>query len=134
MTDSGGSAGGDEGPIIKGLQWVLQNVDTDWGNNDSSEGIDVMTMSFGSGSSPAGGNDQGDDGNNSAARLVNNCAEAGIVPIAAIGNDGTNRVTSVGAADASITVGAIDDKNTIQRNDDDIADYSNSGPRVDDND
>ena len=54
MTDSGGSAGGDEGPIIKGLQWVLQNVNTDWGNNDSSEGIDVMTMSFGSGSSPVG--------------------------------------------------------------------------------
>ena len=134
MTDSGGSQGGDEGPIIKGLQWVLQNVDTDWGNNDSSEGIDIITMSFGSGSSPVGGNDQGDDGNNSAARLVNNCAEAGIVPIAAIGNDGSNRVTSVGAADASITVGAIDDKNTIQRNDDDIADYSNSGPRVDDND
>ncbi|MDE0953552.1 MAG: S8 family serine peptidase, partial [Candidatus Poseidoniales archaeon] len=134
MTDSGGSAGGDEGPIIKGLQWVLQNVNTDWGNNDSSEGIDIMTMSFGSGSSPAGGNDQGDDGNNSAARLVNDCAEAGIVPIAAIGNDGTNRVTSVGAADSAITVGAIDDQNTIQRNDDDIADYSNSGPRVDDND
>ena len=134
MTDSGGSAGGDEGPIIKGLQWVLQNVDTNWGNNDSSKGIDVMTMSFGSGSSPVGENDQGDDGNNSAARLVNDCAEAGIVPIAAIGNDGTNRVTSVGAADAAITVGAIDDQNTIQRNDDDIADYSNSGPRVDDND
>jgi len=134
MTDSGGSAGGDEGPIIKGLQWVLQNVDTDWGNNDSSEGIDIITMSFGSGSSPVGDNDQGDDGNNSAARLVNDCAEAGIVPIAAIGNDGTNRVTSVGAADAAITVGAIDDKNTIQRNDDNIADYSNSGPRVDDND
>tara|TARA_B100000900_G_scaffold407171_1_gene419416 strand:- start:86 stop:4837 length:4752 start_codon:yes stop_codon:yes gene_type:complete len=134
MTDSGGSAGGDEGPIIKGLQWVLQNVNTDWGNNDSSEGIDVMTMSFGSGSSPVGENDQGDDGNNSAARLVNSCADAGIVPIAAIGNDGSNRVTSVGAADSSITVGAIDDKNTIQRNDDIIADYSNSGPRVDDND
>ena len=134
MTDSGGSAGGDEGPIIQGLQWVLQNVDTDWGNNDSSEGIDIMTMSFGSGSSPVGENDQGDDGNNSAARLVNNCADAGIVPIAAIGNDGTNRVTSVGAADSAITVGAIDDQNTIQRNDDDIADYSNSGPRVDDND
>ena len=134
MTDSGGSAGGDEGPIIKGLQWVLQNVDTNWGNNESSEGIDIMTMSFGSGSSPVGDNDQGDDGNNSAARLVNDCAEAGIVPIAAIGNDGTNRVTSVGAADSAITVGAIDDQNTIQRNDDDIADYSNSGPRVDDND
>ena len=81
MTDSGGSAGGDEGPIIKGLQWVLQNVDTDWGNNDSSEGIDVMTMSFGRGSSPAVGNDQGADGNNSAARLVNNSAEAAGEPI-----------------------------------------------------
>ena len=35
--------------------------------------------------------------------------------MAAIGNDGANRVTSVGAADKAITVGSIDDDNSIER-------------------
>ena len=68
------------------------------------------------------------------ARAVNQAAEAGIVPVAAIGNDGRRRVTSVGAADQAITVGSIDDKDTIDRGDDSIASYSNSGPREDDGD
>ena len=55
------------------------------------------------------------------ARAVNQAAEAGIVPVAAIGNDGRRRVTSVGAADQAITVGSIDDKDTIDRGDDSIA-------------
>ena len=67
-------------------------------------------------------------------RAVNQAAEAGIVPVAAIGNDGRRRVTSVGAADQAITVGSIDDKDTIDRGDDSIASYSNSGPREDDGD
>ena len=54
--------------------------------------------------------------------------------MAAIGNDGANRVTSVGAADKAITVGSIDDDNSIERDDDEIASYSNYGPRTDDGD
>ncbi|GIS03360.1 MAG: hypothetical protein CM15mP105_1170 [Methanobacteriota archaeon] len=49
--------------------------------------------------------------------------------VAAIGNDGANNVNSVGAADTSITVGWLDDKNTIDRNDDSISSNSNYGPR-----
>jgi subtilisin family serine protease len=130
MTDAGG---GNSGQILRGLEWVVQNVNTDWGNNDSSRGIDVMTMSFGSAGSVTG-EDPGDNGTNAEARAVNQAAEAGIVPIAAIGNDGYRRVTSVGAADSAITVGSIEDKNTIIRDDDEIASYSNSGPREDDGD
>ena len=54
--------------------------------------------------------------------------------MAAIGNDGYRRVTSVGAADSAITVGSIDDKASIERGDDSISSFSNSGPREDDGD
>ena len=130
MTDAGAT---NSAATLRGIQWVVDNVDTDWGNNESSEGIQVMSMSFGSGSDP-GGNDPGDNGTNADARAVDAAAEAGIVPVAAIGNDGRRRVTSVGASDSAITVGAIDDENTIGRGDDMIASYSNSGPREDDGD
>ena len=118
---------------LRGINWVANNVDTDWGNNESSRGIDVMSMSFGSISNP-GGDDQGDDGQNADARAVNAAVDAGVVAVAAIGNDGANRVTSVGAADKAITVGSIDDDNSIERDDDEIASYSNYGPRTDDGD
>ena len=131
MTDAGGS---NSQSILQGIQWATQNVDTDWGNNDSSEGIDIMSMSFGSASSPTGSDDAGDNGTSAEAQAVNQASDAGIVCIAAIGNDGQRRVTSVGAADKAITVGAIDDKNSIDRNDDTLASYSNSGPRENDND
>ena len=130
MTDAGGT---NSAATVKGINWVAANVDTDWGNNESSIGIQVMSMSFGSASDPQG-NDPGDNGSGADARAVNQAAEAGVVPVAAIGNDGRRRITSVGAADASITVGAIDDKDTIGRGDDAIASYSNSGPREDDGD
>lgn len=130
MTDAGAT---NSAATLRGIQWVVDNVDTDWGNNESSEGIQVMSMSFGSGSDP-GGNDPGDNGTNADARAVDAAAEAGIVPVAAIGNDGRRRITSVGASDSAITVGAIDDENTINRGDDMIASYSNSGPREDDGD
>ena len=37
---------------LRGINWVANNVNTDWGNNESSRGIDVMSMSFGSISNP----------------------------------------------------------------------------------
>ena len=130
MTDAGAT---NSAATLRGIQWVVDNADTDWGNNDSSEGIQVMSMSFGS-ASPGGDDDPGDNGTNADARAVDAAAEAGVVPVAAIGNDGKRRVTSVGASDSAITVGAVDDENTIERGDDMIASYSNSGPREDDGD
>ena len=130
MTDAGAT---NSAATLRGIQWVIDNADRDWGNNESSEGIDVMSMSFGSGSDPQG-DDPGDNGSNAEARAVDEASDAGIVCIAAIGNDGRRRITSVGAADTAITVGAIDDENTIERGDDMIASYSNSGPREDDGD
>ncbi len=130
MTDAGAS---NSGYTVAGINWAVQNVNTDWGNNDSSRGIDILSMSFGSSSNPTG-DDPGDNGTGADANAVNAASDAGIVCVAAIGNDGYRRVTSVGAADSAITVGATDDKASIERGDDSIASYSNSGPREDDGD
>ncbi len=129
MEDYGG---GNSQSILAGLQWVINNRDTDWGNNASSRGIQVASMSFGNAN--FGGGDGGDNGTSAEASLVNQASENGIVCIAAIGNDGANNVNSVGAADTSITVGWGDDKNTIDREDDAISSNSNYGPRQNDGD
>ncbi len=130
MEDYGG---GNSQSILAGLQWVINNHERDWGNNESSKGIEVVSMSFGRQSTP-GSDDSGDDGTSAEAQLVNQASEEGLVCVAAIGNDGTNNVNSVGAADTAITVGWLDDKNTIDRGDDSISSSSSYGPREDDGD
>tara|TARA_B100000959_G_scaffold269400_1_gene315119 strand:- start:762 stop:5738 length:4977 start_codon:yes stop_codon:yes gene_type:complete len=129
MQDYGG---GNSQSILAGLQWVINNKDTDWGNNESSIGIQVVSMSFGRANSGFG--DSNENGDSAEAQLVNQASEGGLVCVAAIGNDGANNVNSVGAADTAITVGWIDDKNTISRGDDSISENSNYGPRTDDGD
>jgi len=129
MEDYGG---GNSQSILAGIQWAINNRDTDWGNNASSRGIHVLSMSFGRASSGVGDNNE--DGSSAEGNLVNQASESGLVCVAAIGNDGANNVNSVGAADTSITVGWLDDKNTIDRSDDSISSNSNYGPRTDDED
>ena len=128
LTDAGGT---NSQTSINGLQWTINNRDTDWEGNQS--GIDIASMSLGSVSSP-NSDDTGDNGSSAEARLVNNASSNGIVMVCAMGNDGRQRVPSPASADACISVAAIDDKNSIDRADDSIADYSNWGPRDDDND
>ena len=130
MQDYGG---GNSQSIIAGLEWVITNRDTAWSaGNDSSRGIQVVSMSFGRASSAVG--DSNEDGSSAEAVLVNRATENGLVCVAAIGNDGANNVNSVGSADTAITVGWLDDKNTINRDDDQISSNSNYGPRVSDDD
>ncbi len=131
LTDSGGT---NSQASLNGIQWVINNKDTDWGNNDSSRGIDVASMSFGSLSSPLNPDDEGDNGSGAEARLVNDARDAGIVCVVAMGNDGTKRVPSPASADGAISIGAVNDRNTVNRTDDVMASYSNWGPRLDDGD
>jgi hypothetical protein len=92
-------------------------------------------MSYGSvGGGPLFPGDQGDNGTTAEANLVNQATDAGIVCVVAIGNDGTNRVPSPGSADGAITIGSVDDKNTVIRDDDGMSSFSNYGPRQSDND
>ena len=132
LTDSGGT---NSQFSLRGLQRMINNVNTDWGVNSTYTGIQIASMSYGSlGGGPLLPNDPGDNGTSAEANLVNQATAAGIVCVVAIGNDGTNRVPSPGSADGAITVGSVDDRNTILRTDDVMSDFSNYGPRLSDND
>ncbi|PXF19911.1 MAG: hypothetical protein CXX75_01790, partial [Methanobacteriota archaeon] len=54
--------------------------------------------------------------------------------MAAMGNDGDNVVPAPAAGDWVIAVGATDDQDTVDRDGDPVADYSNYGPRDSDGD
>ncbi|MDP6899401.1 MAG: S8 family serine peptidase [Candidatus Thalassarchaeaceae archaeon] len=130
LTDAGGTNAQN---TLRGLQWATDNVDTDWGNNGSSNGIDILSMSYGSVSNP-NSDDPGDNGTSAESQLVNQATAAGLICVIAMGNDGMRRVPSPASADSSIAIGASDDRDTYDRTDDTIASYSNWGPREDDGD
>ena len=130
LTDAGGTNAQN---TLRGLQWAINNVNTDWGNNQSSNGIDILSMSYGSVTNP-NSDDPGDNGTSAESALVNQASDAGLICVIAMGNDGIRRVPSPASADTSIAVGAIDERDTADRENDEIASYSNWGPRVDDGD
>ena len=70
------------------------------------------------------------------SRILNEAMEAGVVVSVAAGNDGPDNdgLSGMGSSSLSITVGATDDKDTIDREDDTIAGYSSRGPRRDNGD
>ena len=101
--------------IIKGIQWVVQNKD--------KYNIKVMNMSLGG---PAFMSYKEDP----IAQAAQKALDAGIVPVIAAGNSGPKpgTVGSPGNNPNVLTVGAFDDKNTIERYDDEIAKFSSRGP------
>ena len=131
LSDGGGT---NSQASLAGLQWMIDNQDTDWGVDNDYRGIQIGSMSFGSISTPLNTGDQGDNGTGAEANLVNTATENGIICVVAIGNDGSNRVPSPASADGAITVGSVTDKNTVDREDDEWDDYSNWGPRLSDQD
>lgn len=76
------------------------------------------------------------DGTDALSVAVNAAVNAGLVASACAGNDGPgyNTITSPGAADDAITVGALDDHGTVVRTDDTVAPSSSRGLRTDDGD
>jgi len=130
LTDAGGTNSANS---VRGLTWVLNNVDTDWNNNESSRGIDVVSMSFGSVSNP-NSDDPGDNGSSGEAVIVNQISDAGAICVVAMGNDGKRRVPSPASADKAITVGMTNDRNTVTLDDDQMNSNSNFGPRENDGD
>lgn len=132
LTDGGGT---NSQFSLRGLQWMINNADTDWGVNSTYTGIQIASMSYGSlGNGPLLPVDSGDNGTSAEANLVNQATSAGIVCVVAIGNDGSNRVPSPGSADTAITIGSVDDNQTVIRTDDIVSDFSNYGPRDSDYD
>ncbi len=118
---------------MNGIQWIIDNKDTAWGGADETlHGIDIISLSWGITSHEAGGS----DGNDMHSRILDAATEAGVVVSVAAGNDGPDNdgFSGMGSSSLSITVGATDDINTVDRVDDTVASYSSRGPRRDNGD
>ncbi len=118
---------------MNGIQWIIDNKDTAWeGADGTNYGIDILSLSWGITSHEGGGS----DGNDMHSQILNRAMEAGIIVSVAAGNDGPDNdgLSGMGSSDLSLTVGATDDLNTVNREDDVIAGYSSRGPRADNND
>ena len=118
---------------MNGVQWIIDNKDTAWeGADGTNYGIDILSLSWGITSHEGGGS----DGNDMHSQILNRAMEAGIIVSVAAGNDGPDNdgLSGMGSSDLSLTVGATDDLNTVNREDDTIAGYSSRGPRADNGD
>ena len=112
--------------VYAGYDWAIANVDTDWEfDGPANDGIHILSQSFGG----AGGN-----GQDALSLAMNEVAEAGIICVVAAGNSGGGGLGAPAVADHAITIANINDKNTINRNDDSIAGSSSRGPRATDGD
>ncbi len=115
--------------LMDGVQWCIDHMNDDWGDSDpSNDGIDVLSISY--------ANQDDDDGSSPLAQKVDEAVDAGLIVIVAIGNDGPDNdgFGPPSSSDKAITIGGIDDKNTVDRSDDEIWEGSTRGPRADDGD
>ena len=115
---------------MNGIQWIIDNKDTAWpGVDESLYGIDIISLSWGITSHENGGS----DGEDMHSRIIDEATLAGVTVSVAAGNDGPDNdgFSGMGSSSLSITVGATNDLNTIDRDDDEIASYSSRGPRRD---
>ena len=104
--------------IIRGIDWVIENRD--------QYNIRVINMSIGV---PSAGYKF-----DPIHKAVERAVKAGIVVVAAAGNEGPTMGTVGGAPGNSpfaLTIGALDDKNTPEKDDDIIAPFSSRGPTID---
>ena len=104
--------------LIRGIEWVIANKDV--------YKIKIINLSVAS-------DIEDPDGTSAISQVANQAVENGIIVIAAAGNEGPNSQTLLApsVADNVICVTALDDMNTVNRNDDVIAYYSSRGPRRD---
>ncbi|MBN1390601.1 MAG: S8 family serine peptidase [Candidatus Thermoplasmatota archaeon] len=106
------------GAADRALEWVLEN----------HEEYDIRVVSCSWGSTVF------TSGKDTTSRLVDQLVEDGVVVVVAAGNDGGQGMPSPASADGALTVGALNDRSSIDRNDDTIEYYSNYGPRSSDGD
>lgn len=111
----GADGSGSYSGIIKGIQWAVDNKD--------KFGIDVVSMSL-------GGYVMQSYKNDPVVQAVEAAHDAGLTMVIAAGNNGPSAGTigTPGNSPSAITVGALDDKGTVDRSDDEIAYFSSRGP------
>lgn len=106
--------------IITGIDWVIKNA--------RSYNIRVLNLSLGHPIYESYLTDP-------LCRAVAAAVRKGIVVVVAAGNDGSvgtgfGTITSPGNSPSAITVGAMDDRNTVAASDDVLARYSSRGPSL----
>ena len=104
--------------IIAGVDWCIENKD--------EYNIRILSLSLGS---PAMSPEDDDP----MVQSVNQAWDEGMVVCVAAGNDGPGEetISSPGISQKIITVGALDDKESSDRSDDDVAEFSSRGPTID---
>lgn len=110
-----GDGEGSASKIVAGMQWIA----------DHKEEFNIRVMSLSLGSQPSGTLK-----NDPLVVAVNEMWKRGIFVVAAAGNSGPKRgtITTPGVSPNIVTVGAVDDKRTVDIHDDVIADFSSRGP------
>ncbi|MBM4762013.1 S8 family peptidase [Bacillus sp. B15-48] len=109
--------------VIEGIEWCIQ-----YNENTTTNKIDIISMSLGS---TAQRNPSEKD--DPMVKIVDEAWASGIVVCAAAGNEGPEprTIASPGISRAIITVGALDDRDTLEtRADDDVASFSSRGPTI----
>jgi serine protease AprX len=110
--------------VMDGVQWCIDyNKD-----KNPADKIHIISMSLGATAQRYGSEDQ-----DPMVSIVEAAWDSGIVVCVAAGNEGdtSGTIASPGISNKVITVGAMDDKNTIEpRTDDEIAYFSSRGPTM----
>lgn len=104
--------------IIAGIQWCIDNKE--------NYKIRVLSMSLGAKASSSYKDDP-------LCTAVEKAWDSGIAVCVAAGNEGPEEgtISSPGIDPKIITVGALDDRNTVETPDDKIASFSSCGPTID---
>jgi serine protease AprX len=107
------------GEAIKGIQWAIENKE--------KYNIKVLNMSLGDFPIKSYKNDPW-------AQAAEKAWDSGIMVVVAAGNEGPGEgtVSTPGIDPKVLTIGAFDDKNTPQREDDTLARFSSRGPTTPD--
>ncbi|WP_052217350.1 S8 family peptidase, partial [Thermincola ferriacetica] len=112
------TGGGSTSDVIAGIQWVVDNKDI--------YGIRVINISLGAPATESYTTDP-------LSQAVEAAWNAGLVVVAAAGNNGPSAgtINTPGINPHIITVGAVDDRETVETLDDVIAGFSSRGPTID---
>lgn len=104
--------------VIEGIEWCIQNK--------SEYNINILSLSLGSEAVEPAEDDP-------VVNAVEIAWDNGMVVCVAAGNSGPEEQTigSPGISPKVITVGAADDKNTVDRSNDAVAEFSSRGPTID---
>nr|WP_319418023.1 S8 family peptidase [Virgibacillus necropolis] len=101
--------------IVSGIQWCI--------NHKEEHQINVISLSLGAAADES-------DCNDPLVQIVEKAWESGIVVCVAAGNSGPDQrtIATPGISSKVVTVGAIDDQNTVDRADEEVASFSSRGP------